>query len=177
VRIPGSDAPALRSWLHDVADVRPAVAALIESYDIAEALDRPATLDLRAMQLPISGDAWAGTAPAPAPGTLDVVAVRGFSGPTPDRLCGLVVDSWTQTVPAAEHRTALAFHFDEPDAGPAPDLLVAVAPDEHRDQAGATWDLDTLLAVVTSTLDLAADRAVAAELHPDAAITLPDDVR
>jgi hypothetical protein len=149
----------VRAWLADHARVRPACAALLAAYDVSEALDG-AVLDVRA----------AGA--DPQPGEVASCIVRGYTGATPDPLTGLVVDTWTTTVPDATHPSALAFHYDEPDATPPQAILVAVAPDASADR---DWDLDTLLDVVRSTAALAADRAVAAERHPDPAITLRDE--
>jgi hypothetical protein len=112
-------------------------------------------------QLPATDpDTWAGSVPHPAPGTVSLAVLAAYDGEVPASVCGLVLDTWTQAVPAPEHDTGVTFHYDQPDAAPPQAVLVAV----HPDPAGAaTWDLDTLLDVVTSTLALARDRATAAE--------------
>lgn len=74
-------------------------------------------------------------------------------------LCGLVIDEWNDVVPSARESTGLVFNFDEPDARAPQALLLAVAPD-----AGQSWDLDTLEAVLLDTLELARLRLV----DPDA---------
>lgn len=166
------DPTTLRSWLHDLATVRGPAAAVLSSYDLAEALDLPGALTLSATQLPTADpDPWAETDPAPRPGVTAVVAVGG-QAPSPDRLTGLVLDTWVDTVPVdtgptATHDGGLAFHYDVPDATPPQAVLVAVAPDTRPERQPSTWDLDTLLAVVTSTVQLATYRAVAAELTQD----------
>jgi hypothetical protein len=173
--ITGADPASMRSWLYDHAQVRPAVAALRDCYDIAEACNCPAELTLRATQLPLTDAAiWAGSDPAPNPGVVNVVTVRAYPADTLKRITGLAIDSWTQTVPAPTHSTGLAFHYNEPNATPPQAILVCVAPDSRPDHPPNTWDLDTLLDCITSTIALAADRAVAAELTPGAAITVPD---
>ena len=174
VRIAGADPPALRAWLHDHARVRPACAALQRAHDLSESLGCPARLDLRATQLPLSADRWIEDDPEPPHGAADVVAARAYSGNLPARVVGLAVDAWTTTVPAATHATGLAFHYDEPDATPPQAILVAVAPDVRPERQPADWDLDTLLDVVRSTIALAGERAIAAELWPEATVTLPD---
>ncbi|HET7801546.1 MAG TPA: hypothetical protein VFL38_14075 [Humibacillus xanthopallidus] len=156
---------AVRDWLMDHARVRPAVASLLDTYDCAETLGAPAGLRVRATQLPRqSGAVWSGTDPAPAPGLVDVVVVRSGGTTVPDAVTGLAVDAWVQTVPDSTHDAALAFHYDEPDADPPQAILVAVPPSLAPNRVPATWDLASLVGVVTSTMAQAADRAVAADL-------------
>jgi hypothetical protein len=171
-RIPGTEPERLREWLDDHARVRPAVEAMAASYSLAEGSDAVARLDLRVTQLPTAGPRpWSGTDPAPPAGALDVVAVRGYPAAVPAMLSGAAVDAWTRMVPDQTHRTGVAFHFDEPDAEPPQVLLVAVAPDTRPGHRPGTWDLDTLVGVVTSTVALARLRARAAELVPGAGVT------
>jgi hypothetical protein len=176
VRIPGAGPAPVRQWLYDHARVRPACAALIVAYDIAQSLGTPAGLDVRATHLPATGDTvrWAGDSDTPPPAVINVVAVRP-AGTDPSRvITGLAVDAWTQTIPDQQIHTGLAFHYDRPTATAPQALLVAVAPDITAGRQPGTWDLDTLLDTVTSAIALAADRARAAELDPDAAVTLHD---
>ena len=170
--IPGADNAAVRDWLYRHGTVRPAVCALLDSYDLAESLGCPASLQLNAAQRPVIGDPdrWVGTDPAPREGLTHLLVVPGYpAGTVPATLTGLVVDAWTQTVPAANRTTGLAFHFDQPTASAPQTVLLAVAPDTDPDRRPATWDLDTLVDVVTSTMALAADRAVTPEAWGDGA--------
>ena len=175
-RLLGADPAELRGWLHTHARVRPGIAALLTAHDTAEALDPTVALDLRATQLPTITDdgppRWVGADPAPPEGAVGLVIQRSFAGTLPTLLTGLLVDEWTQTVPAATLTAGLTFHYDEPDATPAQSLLVAVAPDLRTDRKPTSWDLDTLLDILTSTLALARDRAVNAEHATTAGITL-----
>jgi hypothetical protein len=175
-RIAGADPAALRTWLHQHARVRPAAAALLTTYDLAEALACAGHLDLRATQLPSTEpDRWAGDDPAPRPGVLTIVAQRGYTGDLPARLTGLAVDAWVHTIPAATHTTGLAFHYDEPNATPPQSILVAVAPDIRPERQPNTWDLDTLLDIIAATFTLAIDRAVATDAAPAGTeFTIPD---
>jgi hypothetical protein len=164
---------AVRDWLIDHGRVRPAVAALLDSYDCAEALGATAALRVRATQLPRqSGAVWGGSDPAPAPGLVDVVVVRSGGTTVPDNVTGLAVDAWVQTVSDPTHDAALAFHYDEPDADPPQAILVAVPPSLAPNRVPATWDLSTLVGVVTSTMAQAADRAVAADLLTGGSVTI-----
>ena len=174
VRIPGADPASVRQWLYDHARVRPACAALITAYNIAQSLGTPAGLDVRATHLPSADDTirWAGNSDTPPPAVIDAVAVRQAGTDPSLAITGLAVDAWTQTIPNALVATGLAFHYDRPTATPPQALLVAVAPDTTRSRQPGTWDLDTLLDTITSTIALASDRARAAELDPAAAVTL-----
>ena len=176
VRIPGADPASVRQWLYDHARVRPACAALITAYDIAQSLGTPARLDLRATHLPSTGDTirWAGNSDTPPPAVIDAVAVRQADTDPGLAMTGLAVDAWTQTIPDTLVHTGLAFHYDRPTATPPQALLVAVAPDITPGRQPGTWDLDTLLDTITSAIALASDRARAAELDPGAGVTLHD---
>ncbi|MFI7545698.1 hypothetical protein [Actinoplanes sp. NPDC049599] len=170
--VSGGDPATVRAWLHDHARVRPAVAALLRAYDMAETLGADAVLDVRAAHLGAdTGTPWAGDSDAPPPGVVDVVMVgRADASRT---VTGLALDSWTQTVPDAEIHSALAFHYDRPTASPPHAILVAVTPDATG-PGPDTWALDTLLDTVRSTIALAGDRAVAAELVPTSCVQLHD---
>ena len=176
VRIPGAGPAPVRRWLYDHARVRPACAALVNAYDIAQSLGTPAGLDVRATHLPATGDAvgWAGDSDTPPPAVINVVAARQVGADPAQALTGLAVDAWTQTIPDQQIHTGLAFHYDRPIATAPQALLVAIAPDITAGRQPGTWDLDTLLDTVTSAIALASDRARAAELDPDAAVTLHD---
>ncbi|HEU4399521.1 MAG TPA: hypothetical protein VFU54_17005 [Actinomycetota bacterium] len=160
-RLAGTSPAAVRDWLLRHARVRPPVEAALAAFDVAETLDAHAVLRPRVTQLPATDpDTWAGSVPQPAAGTVSLVVLAGYEGGVPASVSGLVLDTWTQAVPASEHDTGVSFHYDQPEAAPPPAVLVAV----HPDPAGATtWDLDTLLDVVMSTFALARDRATAAE--------------
>ncbi len=161
-------APArIRVWLQARARVRPAVDAFLSLYDTSETLvPAGARLGLRATQTP-DGQAtpltWVGTQAAPPPGGLSLVVQRAFAGAPPAQIAGLFVDAWNEVVPVTRHAPALAFHYDQPDSTPPQTLIVCVAPDTTSGRQPATWDLDTLLETVASTLALARDRAVSAE--------------
>lgn len=176
VRIPGAGPAPVRQWLYDHARVRPACAALVSAYDIAQSLGRPAGLDVRATHLPATSGSvsWAGDSDTPPPAVINVVAVRPPGTDPSQAVTGLSIDAWTQTIPDERIHTGLAFHYDAPTATAPQALLVAVAPDITAGRQPSTWDLDTLLDTITSAIAMASDRARAAELDPDAAVTLHD---
>lgn len=171
--LPGATPAAVRQWLLDYALVRPAVGALLDAHDAAEALGATATLRPRATHLPRqAATTWAGADPAPPPGLIHLVALRTGGLPVPNVVAGLAVDTWVQTVPNLDHDTAVAFHYDEPDADPPQAILLAVAPSTDPARTPAAWDLASLVGVVTSTMGLASDRAVAADLVADATVQI-----
>jgi hypothetical protein len=174
-RLSGADPTAVRVWLADHAPVRPAVRAALAAYDLAETLGATEALDLRATQVPLrDGDTWVGATARPPVGTTALVVQASYGQSVPAGVAGLVLDAWTQPVPADRHETGVAFHYDQPSASPPQALLVAVHPDPAAEPAVPGWDLDTLLDVVASTFALAQDRAAAAERHDRRGVEVPD---
>jgi hypothetical protein len=76
---------------------------------------------------------------------------------------GLLLDEWTETIPAASETTGVGFHYDDPGAEAAQAVLLAVCPTNAE-----AWNDDMLEAVLMESFDLAQLRAV----HPD----LPGDL-
>ena len=71
------------------------------------------------------------------------------------RQCGILLDEWTEVVPATDRVTGITFNFDRPN-NEAPQSLLLVTP------ASATgeWTWDDLVGGVNETLDLAKKRLV-----------------
>jgi hypothetical protein len=115
-----------------------------------------------------------GATAEPGPGTTEVTVQVETGAALPLAVTGLVLDSWTQAVPVGTRDTAVAFHYDQPDAAAPQAVLVAVHPDPQDGADERMWDLDTLLDVVTSTLALARDRVTAAQLRPVAGLEVLD---
>jgi hypothetical protein len=72
--------------------------------------------------------------------------------------CGLLLDEWTEVIPAVRETTGIAVNYDRPDSEP-PQALLLVAPPAKT----GTWNWDDLVAAVNETLDLAKIRAVEPE--------------
>ena len=110
------------------------------------------------------GTPWIGgefSAPLPEGEWLAVVrwaTLAGFSG----LQCGLVLDEWTENVPAEKATTGVAFHFNRPNATAPQALLLAVPP-----VLRGHWQWDALKGCVREALDLAKLRA----LDPEALAT------
>ena len=107
------------------------------------------------MQLP-PASVWAGNLGAEiASGTLSLILHRPTQAPPGNGWVGLVIDEWTEVVPATSQGTALSFRYESPVAEPPQVVLLAVPP-----TTAASWDHDTLLDTVRETLSLAKVRAV-----------------
>jgi hypothetical protein len=69
--------------------------------------------------------------------------------------CGLLIDEWTEVIPATTATTAIAAHYDRPGTQP-PQTLLLVAPPVHT----GAWQWEDLVTAVSETLDLTRIRAV-----------------
>jgi hypothetical protein len=97
----------------------------------------------------------------PVSGSLALALFAG-NGPLPAanaQWSGLLLDEWTELIPNREESTALAFHYDDPGAEAPQAVLIAVPPDNAEN-----WSLDTVIAVLRETLELAKLRAVDIDL-------------
>jgi len=158
---------ALQEWLHGLGAVREPLNHLDKVFLIQSLLDPAAEpiLALRPAQLtatPTPADYWLGlpwpddasyTPPADALSLVQWLPAGYQPGATQ---CALWLDEWTETLPVATHTTALALHYDQPNAAAPQAMLLVVQP---RAQA-ADWTMDDLLGAVNETLDLAKKRTV-----------------
>jgi hypothetical protein len=69
--------------------------------------------------------------------------------------CGLLLDEWTEVIPAPRETTSIAVHIDRPDSEPPQAMLLVVPPVKT-----GTWNTDDLVAAIVETFDLARLRAV-----------------
>jgi hypothetical protein len=69
--------------------------------------------------------------------------------------CGLLLDEWTEVIPAREETTGIAFHYDRPNAEPPQVMMLAVPP-----ALGGRWQWQDLVDAVRETMELARRRAV-----------------
>ncbi|MER8186917.1 hypothetical protein [Kitasatospora sp. NPDC094015] len=155
-------------WLLEMERVRPGTRALGDALTAAEVLAGTPPCGTTVTQLP-PGQRWIALGPAPVPSRSRPAArhsalLRTDGAPDPDHVAGLLVDSWTETVPeplpagggsAVEELGGLAFHYDQPDARAPQALLVAVPPDQLRG-----WRMEDVHAVVEETFALARIRGL-----------------
>jgi len=177
----GGDLTAPASWLQRSALVRPELDAFAGLMLHAEAagLDVPGQLGVA--QLPHRpGVPWIalpfGDSGPPPHGSVGFV-LHSWQPLNPGKaFAGLVVDGWTETVPAATETTAVTFHYDAPGARAPQTVLLAV----HPAVQPRKWSFDLLLETVNEAADLAQLRMLSsAELAPMGsflpALYLPDD--
>jgi hypothetical protein len=151
------DPAAPLAWLQRVARVRPqvdrylcAVAGRSGRWAVAQTPVAP-----RWVGLPV-----ADTEEPPPSATSVIVNATGAEA-TASTLAGLVIDEWTDVVPAGRTTAGVGFHFDEPGARAPQAVLLAVPP-----ELGVPWSLETLADIVRETADLARIRMVGPEETP-----------
>jgi hypothetical protein len=71
------------------------------------------------------------------------------------RQCGVLVDEWTEVIPATTRDTAITFNYDRPDNEPPQSILLVVSASNS-----GSWQWTDLVAALNETLDLAKKRAV-----------------
>ncbi|MFF2661612.1 hypothetical protein ACFVUH_30145 [Kitasatospora sp. NPDC058032] len=158
-------------WVHGIARVREKPRLWEQAVLVADALRGPGGLlgdllgwqepELVPVQLPYRpNDHWLGMEFAAGTRiTEDRVLFTAHYAPEPllgvNRHCGLLLDEWTEVVPAQQETTGIAFHYNGPDAEPPQAMLLVTPP-----QRTGNWSADDLLGAVGETLDLAKTRAV-----------------
>ena len=87
-------------------------------------------MELKVAQLPfVAGERWVGlSGHAGAPRQALAGRAHAAAVPAAAPLSGLVIDEWTESVPAAEVTTGVAFNYDAPGARPPQSVLLAVTP-------------------------------------------------
>jgi hypothetical protein len=169
----GGDTYAVDRWLTGAARVRDAlgrwrmVRLLAETSGAAPATWSVAQLPHRA------GASWIALPPAAGEsrisGALSLVlhAPSGSLDPTRPWY-GLFLDDWVETIPNASEHTGIAFRHDDT-SGEAPQAILVAVPPRTTD----SWDFESLLAVVTETLELAKIRALDLEALDPLAQVIP----
>lgn len=148
---------AVVTWLHQRALVRPHVDPLGMLLRHNEADNVDVAGELRVVQAPHApGTRWcalplADLSAPPAHGTAALVCHAPTAPDLSRPIAGLLVDSWTETLPSATATTALAYHVDAPGSRPPQTVLLAV----HPQVDPSTWDLDTVLDTIAEAADLA----------------------
>ena len=152
----GGDALACVTWLQRAAHVRDGASRLERTLFYAEATDSPEVLSLHVAQLPHTpGDRWAALPGPVVGGRVSIVAQAAEAPAAGAPIAGLVIDEWTEVIPARTQVTGLSFHVDQPNSRAPQAILLAVPPTEDH-----VWSLDTLEAIVLETLDLSRLRLV-----------------
>jgi hypothetical protein len=167
INVQSTDFP-VDGWLYGVARVREKVAAWESLVMLAEGFRERPPLDLTPLQLPyVENDHWLGLA---YPEDLEIASDKllytaylpAFNAIGPQ--CGLLVDEWTEVIPAKKETTGLTFHYDRPNSEP-PQTMLLMAPPAFT----GAWRWSDAVRVMHETLDLAQLRAI----EPDHVDTTP----
>ena len=166
----GSNAPRVGDWLERAGSARAGAGALADLVLQTNALPGADATSLLAAQIPFRGEPWLGESDPPPelrpiPTALAVHAPR-LAGS--ESIAILVVDEWSEVVPAAEQTAGVAFSYDAPGARAPQAVLLAVHP-----RPGAAWDRATLGSVIAETADLARARMVDLETVHMMGVVLP----
>lgn len=151
-------------WLYGVARVRGKVGAWEDLVMLAEGFkDRSslglAPLDLTPLQLPyVEDDHWLGLEypegfEIPSDKLLYTAYMPSFNAAQPQ--CGLLVDEWTEVIPAKKETTGMTFHYDRPNSEP-PQTMLLVTPAAFTGE----WKWVDIVKTLHETLDLAKLRAI-----------------
>ena len=157
----GVDGARCASWLELAGRVHPSARRLADILSLAELSGRLGEPGLRVAQSPwVTGDPWIATAwtntgtSAPAAGRLSIV-FHAPAGLDPSRaIGGLLIDAWSETLPASRRDTGLAIHFNGPNTRPPQTLLLAVAPDTSV----PSWTAEMMSATLRDTLQAVFNR-------------------
>ncbi|QYF93701.1 hypothetical protein KY495_00195 [Massilia sp. PAMC28688] len=160
--LPARDFP-VDDWMYGIARVRPKlhdwenVVLLTGAFGTAEPSLAPVQFPFNAaepwlaMELPAafelnkSGDHLLYTAAYPG----------GVFNKNAPQFGGLLIDEWTEVIPATQETAGLAFNFDRPSNEP-PQSMLLVTPAS----SGRQWTWDDLKLAVPETFDMAKKRAV-----------------
>jgi hypothetical protein len=149
-------------WLYGAARVRPNLRAwesVVMLTDAFSVLHKPALVPI---QFPYAaGDSWLAMQ-YPPNYVLDsdrLLYTAQYMTPFDKtaRQCGLLLDEWTEVIPAGSHTTGITFNFNRPNSE-APQTILLVTP-ATQTEYGA-WQWDDLVGALNETLDLAKKRAV-----------------
>ncbi len=155
----GRDFP-VDDWLHGVARVRDKLRHWENVMLLGEAFGVDGDADLTPLQLPfIADEGWLALELADKQDLGDerllytAHLAEPFDPTAP--ITGILVDDWTEVIPAKKETTGVAFHFDRPNSEPPQAWLLALP--AVRDGA---WRWDHLVGAVDHALDAAKRRAI-----------------
>jgi hypothetical protein len=152
-----SDFP-IEDWLHGVARVREKMYAW-EQVGLFAPILGGREPQLTPLQLPYrAGEGWLGLQfdPRQSLGGDRLLYTAHFAvPPTTAATCGLLLDEWTDVLPARDETVGMSVHYDRPGSEP-PQVWLLATPINTR----APWQWSDLLGAVTETFALAKLRAV-----------------
>jgi hypothetical protein len=146
-------------WLHGIARVRDKLFSWEQAVALTGVLGgmEPA---LKPVQLPFrQGEGWLALEIDPVLAidgerllyTAHFAAAMDAAATT----CGLLIDEWTEVIPARDETAGVAFHFDRPGSEPPQSWLLVTPP-----RASGAWQWTDVLGALEETFSLARLRAV-----------------
>ena len=149
-------------WLYGVARVKDKLFNWENVVFLTEALGKAAAPNLTPLQLPYQpSDSWLALEfpPAYPLETEKLLYTAHFAKPFDKAAlqAGILMDEWTEVIPAKDEVTGLAFHYDQPNTEPPQVMLLLVPP-----QLDGAWKWDDIVQGVRETFDMARKRAVEA---------------
>jgi hypothetical protein len=149
----------LDDWLYGIARVREKIHHWENIVFLAEAFNGP-SLELHPVQLPFKEDDTWLALPYPKTYTIEsdrllYTAHYAVAFDKTKKQCGLLLDEWTEVIPAPEETAGIAFHYDRPNTEP-PQVMLLAMPTDFR----GAWQWEDLVEVVNETLDMAKKRAI-----------------
>lgn len=146
-------------WLYGIARVRPNMQVLERIMMFADAVGKGAPA-LLPTQFPYEPDVSWLALPYPVAYKLvsdHLLYTASYATPFDGTLrqCGILIDEWSEVIPAETRTTGISFNFDRP-SNEAPQSMLLVTPASGT----GTWQWDDLLTALGDTLDLAKKRAV-----------------
>jgi hypothetical protein len=169
--VAGHDFP-VDDWLHGVARVREPLRAWERVTLLSDALRGRGGLlgdpfnasdpELEPIQLPYQPhDHWLGLEFADGTTITEdrLLFTAHYAGndppPNQHQRCGLLLDEWTEVIPATQETTGIALELDRPDSEPPQAMLLVVPPART-----GTWNTDDIVTAIHETYDLVPLRAV-----------------
>ena len=165
-----ADVFAMDTWMQSISKVRKRMDSMQTVSLLSSAFERDFP-GMKPIQLPyiekeneIDNEHWVGIhfpeEYIPDGDKLSVVMINPDSvsiDPEGNKV-GLLIDQWVEIIPNKEETTGITFNYDQPDATPPQNLLIAVTPKET-----GSWNWEDLVYTLIDTLSLAKIRAVEPE--------------
>lgn len=152
-----SDFP-MDDWLYSIARVREKLGHWENAVVLSEGFNKDVK-DLSPLQLPFEeNDPWLGLS-YPESYEIDkdkllyTAYLNGFD--PSEKIYGILIDEWTEVIPAKQETTGLSFQYDQPNAE-APQSMLLVTPSKFT----GNWDWMDVVNTMHETLDLAKLRAI-----------------
>lgn len=154
------DETAPIAWLHKMALVRPSLDPFAALLMHAEAAIGDITAEIAVTQWPLHATprwyALANSPDGPPPDGATCIAGHMADADFDSDIAGIVVDTWSEVVPATEAVTGLSLHYDAPGARAPQSIILAVHPSATPDG----WDFDLLVDTVNEAVELTHLRGV-----------------